>query len=108
MALLCLAAPAHAQDAVDWGGTGCKLVAVQDRAHVAEVTCWNRLTTGNWVTEGIMTAGDVVVSVSAIHGPGDDPDSFTFTAPGFIMQPGSFDLEEHTQGVALVFPWSGM
>lgn len=112
MRLIALAAliafPAAAQDAVDWGGTGCAIVAVQGQPHVAEVTCWNRLTVSNWVTDGAIMAGEVAVAVTVHHGPGDVPDTFSLTAPGFIVAPDRFDLDEHTEGVALVFPWVGM
>lgn len=103
-----IAFPAAAQDAVDWAGTGCAIVAVHGQPHVAEVTCWNRLTVSNWVTDGAIVAGEVAVAVTVHHGPGDVPDTFILAAPGFIVAPDRFDLDEHTEGVALVFPWVGM
>lgn len=102
------AMPVMAQDSVDWGGTGCAIKPVAGQPHVAEVTCWNRLTVSNWVTDGAIVAGEVAVAVTVHHGPGDVPDTFSLTAPGFIVAPEQFDLDEHTEGVALVFPWVGM
>lgn len=102
------AMPVMAQDSVDWGGTGCAITPVAGQAHVAEVTCWNRLTSGNWITDGVVQAGEVTLSIEAIHGPGDAPDKFTFVAPGYMVMPPAFDLDENTRAVALVFPWVGM
>ena len=108
LAAVLIAAPAQAQDVVDWGGTGCRIVAVTGQPHVAEVTCFNRLTSGNWLTEGVIAAGEVMVAVTVNHGPGDVPDTFSLAAPGYSVQPEAFDLDEHTFGTALVFPWVGM
>ena len=50
----------------------------------------------------------IVVAVTVNHGPGDVPDTFSLAAPGYSVQPDRFDLDEHTFGTALVFPWVGM
>jgi hypothetical protein len=106
---LALAAPAAAQDAAFWGGTGCKMVQVAGLAHVAEVRCRNVETTGAAFNEGAMLAGDLVAHVAILHGPGDVPDQFIITPPeGFVAVPPVLVLDEWTEGVAVILPWVGM
>ena len=109
MASAALALPAHAQDAADWGGTGCRLVPVDGAAYVAEVQCRNVQTSGAAFTEGVMLAGDLVVHLSVLHGPGEVPDLFTITPPeGYVADPPMLSLQEHSRGVVLIWPWVGM
>lgn len=99
---------AMAQDTADWGGTGCRLIPVTGKAHVAEVLCQNVTTAGNAVTEGAMTAGGLTVGLIVLHQPGDLPDEFTIIPPpGYFAKPPTMSLREHTQGVVLVLPWVG-
>lgn len=110
LALLCLAAmPAHAQDVAEWGGTGCQLVPVVGRTHIAEVRCRNAVTSGQSLTEGVMQSGDLRAHLAVQHGPGDVPDLFTVTPPdGYIADPVVLSLDEKTRGVVLIYPWVGM
>jgi hypothetical protein len=109
VALACFAAPAFADPVADFGGTGCTLHPVAGQAHVAEVHCRNVETSGPAYDEGAMDAGGLVVGLTVWHGPGDIPDRFDLTAPdGHVVIPDVLLLDEHTRGVALVYPWVGM
>lgn len=107
--LLALASPAAAQDAAFWGGTGCQIVAVENAPHIAEITCWNEVTAGASFTEAAIAVDGATVAFTVDHGPGDVPDTFTFTAlDGLLVMPDQMELPERRRGVALVYEWAGM
>lgn len=108
MMLAIASGPSFAQDAADFGGTGCVIIAVQGEIHVAEVTCINVVTAGNYHDEAQITSGGISVGLTIDHGPGEAPDRFTVTPPdGYVAQPPVMDLDERTSGVVLVYTWQG-
>lgn len=91
-----------------FGQTGCTLALVADQPHVAEITCYNVLEGGNALNEGAMIVDGLTVGLVILHGAGDIPDRFTFTAPaGYLVDPPELDLPEGRKAVALVFEWVG-
>lgn len=102
------AMPAHSADAAFWQGTGCALTLTPDAPHVAEVTCQNRITNGQWHDAATLIDGGLIVGLVVDHGPGDVPDLFIVTPPdGFVAVPAQLSLPEHGAGVVLIWQWSG-
>jgi hypothetical protein len=103
-----IAGSAFAGDTAEWGGTGCKLVLIEDMAHVAEVRCKNVHTFDVIMNEAVMTAGDVSVHLVIFHGPGDERDLFLITpAPGYLAEPAQMMIREWDGETALIFPFVG-
>ena len=86
--LLALASPVAAQDSVDWNGTGCTIRTVSGRAHIAEITCHNRLTAGVTHNRGAVMLDGQPVQINATMEPGAKPDRFEAIPPiGFYADP---------------------
>jgi hypothetical protein len=107
--LAAIASPAAANPALSYGGTGCEITLTPGQAHVARITCQNRLTSGASYNEGALDAGGLIVGLTINHGPGDIPDTFTITPPdGYVAIPSTLILDENTDGEMLLYPFIGM
>jgi hypothetical protein len=99
---------ALAGDAASFGGTGCQLVPIEGRAHIAEARCENVETSGQSLVEADLTAGGLTVRLVLMQAPGHQPDSFTIVPPdGFIADPQTLVLDEFTSGVVRIFQFVG-
>lgn len=106
--LLAFASMARAESTANWGGTGCTLRAVDDQAHVAVLSCHNRLTGGQPITRADLTAEGVTVGLTVFHGPGDIPDRFIVVVPdGFYAVPSEVDIGEDAGADVLIYEWTG-
>jgi hypothetical protein len=108
VAALGYAMPAFAGSAAFFGGTGCSLIPVTGKPHVAEVLCLNVETAGPSMNEATITADGLDVHLTIIHGPGDDPDEFTITPPpGYTADPPVLILNEWTGGTVYIYQFLG-
>lgn len=109
IAFLALVSPARAESTATWGGTGCTLRQVEGQAHVAEMSCENRLNAANTFVSAEVEAEGLIVTLRIVHGPGEEPDWFHIEVPpGFYAEPQQFDLEEDAGRVVLIYEWVGM
>lgn len=98
---------AYSGDTADYGGTGCTLVPVSGQNHVAELRCTNVETSGQSLVSADLTAGSLTVTLVIQHGPGNVPDQFTATSPGYIAEPQTLILDEWTSGTVRIFEFVG-
>lgn len=108
IAVLAMAAIASAGSTANWNGTGCTLRLVENEAHVAEMDCQNRLNAANTFVSADLEAGGLVVELTIVHEPGDEPDWFHIGVPdGYWAEPSDFELAEDAGRVVLIYEWVG-
>jgi hypothetical protein len=95
-------------DRAEWDGTSCQMVAVDGRAHVAEVHCRNQISTAVMRVWADLSVDGLTVQVVIAHAQGEAPDVFTITPQdGYISEPQTLTIQEWSNGVFRIYPFAG-
>ncbi len=112
--ILCLSAPACAEDTHAWGyfesyQSTIRLQPTNAPGAVAEVEFMNRAIHADEDVTFFLDMGDLMVMVTASVGRGSTPDRITVTPPdGYLAIPDMLDVAEEDVGKILIVPFLGM